>query len=60
MKQRPDHLKPPAYLTPSTPVPEPETLPQNPARKRPAGEKEDRLDPIRYGDWEQNGIAVDF
>jgi hypothetical protein len=43
-------------LSPSPPVPRPRAPePQLP----PAGE-EDRLDPIRYGDWEKKGIAVDF
>ena len=54
--KRPDHLKPPAHLSPSTPVPEPQPVDEAPA---PAGE-EDRLDPTRYGDWEKKGIAVDF
>ena len=47
--KRPKHLDAPAYLTPSPPVPEPETVEQPPA---PAGEEE-RLDPTRYGDWEK-------
>jgi hypothetical protein len=54
--KRPKHLDPPAYLSKSPPVPEPEPteviLP-------PDGE-EKRLDPTRYGDWEKKGIAVDF
>lgn len=50
MAQRPENVKPPAYLTPSTPVPEP----------APAKDKPDPLDPTRYGDWERKGIAVDF
>ncbi len=50
--QRPSHVKPPAYLTPSPPLPEPaEVVPPN---------DPDPLDPVRYGDWEKNGIAVDF
>lgn len=53
---RPKHLKPPAYLSKSPPVPEPgETKGTSP----PAGE-EKRLDPTRYGDWEKKGIAIDF
>jgi hypothetical protein len=53
MGHRPDHVKPPAYLTPNTPVPEPEPM------QRP---EEDPLgrDPVRFGDWERKGIAVDF
>ncbi len=54
--KRPTSLDPPAYLSPSPPVPAPEraddALP-------PAGES-NRLDPTRYGDWEKKGIAVDF
>lgn len=50
--QRPPHVKPPAYLSPNPPVPEPaEALPQD---------DPDPLDPVRYGDWERKGIAVDF
>ena len=54
--KRPKHLKPPAYLSPSPPVPEPEAI-EPPAP--PAGE-EDKLDPTRFGDWEKKGIAIDF
>jgi hypothetical protein len=54
--KRPKHLKAPAHLSPSPPVPEPQTLDRPPP---PAGE-EQRLDPTRYGDWEKKGIAVDF
>ena len=54
--KRPKHVKAPAHLSPSPPVPEPEPFAdQNP----PAGE-ETRLNPTRYGDWEKKGIAVDF
>jgi hypothetical protein len=53
--KRPKHLDPPAYLSPSPPVPEPGAV--NPLP--PEGEEE-RLDPTRYGDWEKKGIAVDF
>ena len=54
--KRPKHLKAPAYLSPSPPVPEPEAVESAPP---PAGEEE-RLDPTRYGDWEKKGIAIDF
>ena len=54
--KRPRHVAPPAHLSESPPVPEPEAAP--PAEP-PAGE-ESRPDPTRYGDWEKNGIAVDF
>ena len=53
---RPKTLKPPAYLSKSPPVPEPEPVDRHIA---PAGE-EQRLDPTRYGDWEKKGIAIDF
>ena len=54
--KRPKHLDAPGYLSKSPPVPEPEPLAGSPP---PDGEEE-RLDPTRYGDWEKNGIAVDF
>ncbi|MBB4087190.1 DUF1674 domain-containing protein [Sphingomonas carotinifaciens] len=53
MGQRPDHVKPPAYLSPNPPVPEPE------AEKRPEHDPLGK-DPTRYGDWELKGIAIDF
>ena len=43
-----DVRKPPHWTNP--PVPEPRPLEPSP----------DPLDPTRYGDWERNGIAVDF
>lgn len=60
MAQRPAHLKPPAYLSESPPIPVSVEVSLDAVKKRPTGEKEDRLEPTRYGDWEQNGIAVDF
>lgn len=54
--ERPKHLRPPAYLSKSPPVPEPEALENS---EPPAGET-DRPDPTRYGDWEKKGIAWDF
>lgn len=53
MGKRPDHLKPPAYLSPNKPVPVPERQPE--PRKDPLGR-----DPTRYGDWELKGVAIDF
>jgi len=53
--KRPDHVKPPARLTSSVPVPAPAAVDPPP----PAGE-EGKLDPTRYGDWEKKGIAIDF
>ena len=42
--------KPPAYLSPSPPVPEP---------AEGQTEQEERS-PTRYGDWEKKGVAIDF
>jgi hypothetical protein len=53
--KRPKHVKAPAYLSKSPPVPRPGAA--EPAA--PAGE-EGKLDPTRYGDWEKKGIAIDF
>lgn len=53
MTQRPENMKPPAYLTPNTPVPEPEPLIES--QEDPLG-----VDPTRFGDWTLKGIAVDF
>jgi hypothetical protein len=53
MGQRPAHVKPPAYLTPTTPVPKPE------AKFQPDHDPLER-NPVRYGDWELKGIAIDF
>ena len=54
--KRPKHIKPPAHLSESPPVPQPEVKIGTPP---PSGE-EGRLDPTRYGDWEKKGIAIDF
>jgi hypothetical protein len=54
--KRPKHLKAPAYLSPSPPIPKPEA---RESAVPPAGEEE-RLDPTRYGDWEKKGVAIDF
>lgn len=53
--ERPLHLKPPAHLSKSPPVPQP-------AEAAQAAESGGRNgpDPTRYGDWENKGIAVDF
>jgi len=58
MGQRPANLKPPAYLSPNTPVPAPD--PQDAVPRRPADEDPLGRDPVRYGDWELKGIAIDF
>lgn len=55
MGQRPDHVKPPAYLTPSPPLPQPAPAPTPAETPDPLG-----LSPVRYGDWALKGIAVDF
>ncbi|WP_116091575.1 DUF1674 domain-containing protein [Sphingomonas crusticola] len=50
--RRPPHVKPPAHLSPSPPVPVPEeAIPEA---------DPDGLSPVRYGDWEKKGIAIDF
>lgn len=53
--KRPKHVKAPAYLSKSPPVPAPQAVETD----APAGE-EAKLDPTRYGDWEKKGIAIDF
>lgn len=53
--KRPKHVKPPAYLSESPPVPKPAAV--KPCK--PAGE-EGKPDPTRYGDWEKKGVAIDF
>jgi len=53
--ERPPHVKAPAHLSKSPPVPEPAEMtppPEHGGRDGP--------DPTRYGDWELKGIAVDF
>ena len=50
--KRPDHVKPPAHLSKNTPVPRPEAA-------KPSEDPMGR-DPVRYGDWELKGVAVDF
>jgi hypothetical protein len=52
--KRPAHIKPPAHLSKSPPVPEPQPMVRAPEPDP------DRPDPVRYGDWELMGIAVDF
>ena len=53
--KRPAHVKPPAHLSKSPPVPTPAAVTPRP----PEGEEE-KLDPTRYGDWVKKGIAIDF
>ena len=54
--KRPKHIKPPAHLSESPPIPQPEDATET---APPSGE-ETKLDPTRYGDWEKKGIAIDF
>lgn len=51
--KRPAHVKPPAHLSKSPPVPVPDPI-DTPSRH------EEELSPVRYGDWERKGIAIDF
>lgn len=53
--ERPPHVKPPAHLSKSQPVPQPDPLPAADKEQDPLG-----INPVRYGDWELKGIAVDF
>lgn len=53
--RRPQHVKPPAYLSKNPPVPQPsaaEPAEEHGGRKGP--------EPTRYGDWENDGICRDF
>jgi hypothetical protein len=54
--KRPKHLDAPDHLSPSPALPQPDSASDT---EPPVGEEE-RLDPTRYGDWEKNGIAIDF
>lgn len=54
MGQRPPHVKAPDYLSKSPPVPAPEDV-----GRQPEPDPE-RPDPVRYGDWELKGVAIDF
>lgn len=51
--RRPAHVKPPAHWGKSPPVPEPQAPDATPDPDR-------TLPPTRYGDWERDGIAIDF
>ena len=55
MGRRPPHVKPPAYLSKSPPVPKPDPEAATTKQEDPLG-----LDPTRYGDWALKGVAVDF
>jgi hypothetical protein len=53
--KRPPHVKAPAYLSESPPVPEPAEAGAASESGGPKGRE-----PTRYGDWENKGIAWDF
>ena len=53
--KRPPHLKPPAYLSESPPLPEPGPPVESEEAGGPKGKE-----PTRYGDWEAKGICWDF
>ena len=53
--RRPAHLKPPAHLSKSPPVPAPEEAQPTEEHGGPKGKE-----PTRYGDWEAKGICWDF
>ncbi len=55
MAKRPRHVKVPAYLSESPPVPEPGEATAEPESGGPKGRE-----PTRYGDWENKGICWDF
>jgi hypothetical protein len=52
--QRPDHVKPPEGWS-NPPLPEPKPPVIEAGADQPGGR-----DPVRYGDWELKGVAVDF
>lgn len=55
MAERPPHVKPPAHLSKSPPVPQPAPIAEAEEHGGPKGRE-----PTRYGDWENNGICWDF
>jgi hypothetical protein len=54
-KNRPPHVKPPAHLSKSPPVPQP-----GPGKMGPEAGGKGGPEPTRYGDWEKGGICWDF
>lgn len=52
--KRPAHVKAPASWT-NNPVPPPTPIREDRAEDQPGGRN-----PVRYGDWELKGIAIDF
>ena len=55
MAERPPHVKPPAHLSKSPPLPPPAEVGAAAEHGGPKGKE-----PTRYGDWENNGICWDF
>ena len=53
-RKRPEHIGPPATWE-NAPVPSPEAIDPKKAEQEAGGR-----DPVRYGDWELKGLAVDF
>ena len=53
--KRPEHVKAPAHLSESPPVPEPGEPVESEETGGPKGKE-----PTRYGDWESKGICWDF
>ncbi len=51
--KRPAHVTAPAHLSKSPPVPAPDPIDQMPVL-------DEEVSPVRYGDWERKGIAIDF
>ena len=54
--KRPAHLKPPAHLSKSPPLPAADAVKE--AGEEACGPK--GREPTRYGDWENKGICWDF
>lgn len=52
--KRPAHVKAPAGWT-TTPLPVPAPAQEDKAEDQPGGRN-----PVRYGDWELKGLAIDF
>ena len=52
--KRPAHVKAPDGWT-NDPVPTPEPIREEDAADQPGGRN-----PVRYGDWELKGLAIDF
>ena len=53
--KRPPHVKAPAYLSKSPPLPQPAEGKEAEESGGPRGRE-----PTRYGDWENKGICGDF